>query len=144
MTIRPRSLRAVQQARSRLRDLASAGYHQAQAEAGAAEHAAASASSVLDRKLDESRQRMHAASITGLIRISADLESARAEATTAEAASAEAATALREAADALAKRERDLRSIDRAIEQALAVTEELRATDEQRLSDDLSSRRRAL
>ena len=40
MSIRPRSLKAVQTARTRLRDLASAGLSQAQAEAGAA-HAAA-------------------------------------------------------------------------------------------------------
>ena len=43
MSIRPRSLKAVQTARTRLRDLASAGLSQAQAEAAAADAAAADA-----------------------------------------------------------------------------------------------------
>ena len=50
---------------------------------------------------------------------------------------------MREASEALARRERELRTVDRAIELALDVTEELRAADEQRQSDDLSGRRRS-
>jgi hypothetical protein len=143
VSIRPRSLKAVQTARTRLRDLASAGLSQAQAEAGAAHAAAASATAELDRALDACEQRMRAASITGLIRISADVETHRAEARHAEVASAQASTAVREASEALARRERELRTVDRAIELALDVTEELRAADEQRQSDDLSGRRRS-
>lgn len=142
MTIRPRSLKAVHVARTRLRDLASAGLSQAQADAGAAHAAAATATAELDRTLDDCRRRMNAASITGLIRISAEVETHRAEATQAAAASAQAAIAAREASEALARRERELRTVDRAIELALNVTEELRAADEQRQSDDLNGRRR--
>ena len=142
MTIRPRALKAVQQARTRLRDLASAGVHQARNEAGVADAAAADATAALSTTLDDCHRRMHAASITGLIRISADVETRRAEASLAVAASAEAATAVRTAVEALALRERELRTVERAIEQAMAAGEELRASDEQRLTDDLGGRRR--
>ncbi len=141
MTIRPRSLKAVQVARERLRDLAGADAHRTAAAAGVAAAAAAAAAVALDDSLDACRERMRAASITGLIRIS-DLETSRAEVGHAAADSEAMARAARVAVEALARRERELRTVERALELTRNATDALLAADEQRANDDLSARRR--
>jgi len=142
VTIRPRSLKAVQVARERLRDLAGADAHRTAAAAGVAAAAAAAAAVALDDSLDACRERMRAASITGLIRISADLETSRAEVGHAAADSEAMARAARVAVEALARRERELRTVERALELTRNAADALLAADEQRANDDLSARRR--
>jgi hypothetical protein len=142
MTVRPRQLRAVIAARGRLRDLAGAAHAQAAAAelhaAAAANHAAAD----LEDAIASARDRMATgAGIAELMRIADELASDRAHVAAAEQARRSAGLRAQESAHQLRLRERELRTVERVLDDCrdrLAVTAE---RTEQRITDDHGGRR---
>ncbi|MBP8810357.1 MAG: hypothetical protein KBG48_05270 [Kofleriaceae bacterium] len=143
MTLRPRTLVTVQRVRERLRDLASADLARASAHAEQIVQDARGADAALTEFLDDSARRMRAASLTGLIRIGAELETRRAEVAAAEQARIDALAAVQASSAQVARREREVRSIEALRDRQAEVHEVLEARAEQLASDDHAVRGRA-
>lgn len=143
MTMRPRAIRAVMQARTSMRDLAAATNSRAQNEAAAARHAADRAAGELDRAIADANARMATSgSVAELCRIADELEADRAAVKDAEKVRATAAAALERAITTLQQRERQLRTVERALDNVLEHRAGGENRAEQQLNDDLNNRRR--
>ncbi len=143
MTLRPRTIRAAIAARTSLRDAAAATEARAQAEARAAHEALVHAAAELDLAVGAANERMaRSGSVAELLRIAEELEGERALARDAAAVRATAAAALDDAISNLRSRERQLRTVERALDVLLEHRATGAARDEQRLTDDLGARRR--
>ena len=142
MSVRPRQLRAVIAARERLRDLAGAAHAQAAAAELHAQAAATSASADLDQAIADARDRMATgAGLHELMRIADELAGDRAHVQAAEQERLAAGVRAQESAAALRLRERELRTVERVLEDRrdqLAVSAE---RGEQRVTDDHGGRR---
>lgn len=143
MSLRPRALHAVVRARTRMRDLAAAGEARAQTAEQSACDAASRAVLDLDAALDDAgAQLSRGSSVTEIARIIGDLGTERAAVIAAEAARTKAAAELELAASELRMRERQRRTVERALEDLYSTRDRRDAKDEQRLTDDLGGRRR--
>ncbi len=143
MTLRPRAVRAAIAARTRIRDIAAAASAHAQAADAEARAAAESAGRALDHAIDRAHSRLAASgSVAELDRIAGELEGDRASAADAEQVRRDAAAARERALNVLQQRERQLRTVERALDMLLDERAAGAARSEQRLTDDLGSRRR--
>ncbi|HVV85322.1 MAG TPA: hypothetical protein VHE35_19805 [Kofleriaceae bacterium] len=143
MTVRPRQLRAVIAARGRLRDLAGAVHAQATAAEQQAAAQASSAAAELDHAIADAGKRMAtSAGIAELMRIADELAGDRALAAAAERERQAASARAQQSAAQLRQRERELRTVERVLEdcrEELALAAE---RGEQRVTDDHGGRRR--
>lgn len=143
MSVRPRQLRAVIAARGRLRDLAGAVHAQNSAAEQQAAAIASSAAAELEIAIVSARERMAtSAGIAELMRIADELAGDQAQAVAAaeERDAAEART--RQSAAALRLRERELRTVERVLEDNRTQLELASDRLEQRVTDDHGGRRR--
>ncbi len=143
MSVRPRQLRAVIAARGRLRDLAGAVHAQNSAAEQQAAANASSAAAELEIAIVSARERMAtSAGIAELMRIADELAGDQAQAVAAaeEREAAEART--RQSAAALRLRERELRTVERVLEDNRTQLELASDRLEQRVTDDHGGRRR--
>lgn len=142
MTIRPRQLRAVIAARGRLRDLASAVHAQAQADEVRAAEVATTAAAELDEAITSAAERMAtSAGVAELMRIAEELAGDRANVDAAHAAHSAAGDRARQSAAALRSRERELRTVERVLEDSREQLEVALEKGEQRATDDRGRRR---
>lgn len=145
MTVRPRQLRAVIAARGRLRDLAGAVHAQAAAAEQRATAVACSAAAELDTAIATACERMAtSAGIAELMRIADELAGDRAQAVAAEQQRAVAGARAQESAAKLRVRERELRTVERVLDDAQTRLELAIDRGEQRATDDRGGRRRDL
>ncbi len=143
MTLRPRTIRAAMIARTSLRDAAAAAEARAQSEDAAARRAAERTAAELDQAIARASTRLaHSGSVAELCRIAEELDADRAAVLDAGQVRARAAAALNRAIDDLRQRARQLRTVERALDTLLDHRAVTAARDEQRLTDDLGSRRR--
>jgi hypothetical protein len=143
MTVRPRAIRAAMLARTSLRDLAAAAEARATDEDTAAREASARAALELDAAIAEAQARLaQSASVHDLVRVGEELAADHAAVVDAEQVRRTAAAALERATRELRQRERDLRTVERALDLVMEQRALVSARDEQRLTDDLGGRRR--
>lgn len=143
MSVRPRQLRAVIAARGRLRDLAGAVHAQAAADEQRAAIVASTAAAELELAIASARERMAtSAGISELMRIADELAGDQAEALAAEQRRTAAGARARESAAALRTRERELRTVERVLEDSRDRLEVAFERGEQRVNDDMGGRRR--
>lgn len=137
MTVRPRQLRAVIAARGRLRDLAGVAHANAAAAEQEAADAASTAAAELEQSLATARDRMASSSgVTDLMRIADELAADRAQAAAAEKAREAANARARASAAALRQRERELRTVERVLEDSRERLAAMAEKGEQRATDD--------
>ena len=137
MTIRPRQLRAVIAARGRLRDLAGAVHAQAAAAEQRAAAVATTAAAELDLAITTACDRLAASDgVAELMRIADELAGDRAQAAAAEQQRAAAGARAQESAAALRLRERELRTVERVLDDVRARVELAVERGEQRANDD--------
>jgi hypothetical protein len=143
MTIRPRAVRAAIAARTKMRDLAAAANAQAQSADQEAKDAEARAAAELDQAIADAHARMATSgSVAELCRIADELEADRAGVNDAVKVRATAAAALEKAVQTLQQRERQLRTVERALDVIMDHKATGVARAEQQLTDDLNNRRR--
>jgi flagellar biosynthesis chaperone FliJ len=143
MTIKPRTVRALKDARTRLRDIAAAAHSTAAAHSNRSARELEDESESLEAALDEATQELAAATtVHELDRVAATTGEYRLSVADAIERHAVAAAATETAAGQLRERIRQLRTAERLLE----IIEERRAHAEsradQRRTDDLNSRRR--
>jgi hypothetical protein len=144
VTPRPRTIRAAIIARTNLRDRAAAAEARAQSENTEAAAALERATAELDRAMLSAGARMATSqSVTELARIVDELDAEKAAVVDARREREVAGVALRSAIDDLRRSERQLRTVERALDASNEQRAVEAARDEQRLTDDLGSRRRS-
>ncbi len=144
MTVRPRQLRAVIAARGRLRDLAGAIHAQAAAAEQRATVVACTAAAELDAAIVTACDRMAtSAGVAELMRIADELAGDRAEAAAAEQRRAVAGARAQDSAAKLRLRERELRTVERVLDDSQTRLELAVNRSEQRATDYRGGRRRA-
>jgi len=144
MTLRPRAIAAVVRARTRLRDLAAAHEARALSEHTDADSAATRAASDFEAAVTDAGSRLASSvSVIDLCRIADDLGSERAAMADADVARTATAAAHERAASELRHRERQRRTVERALENLYEARDRGEVRDEQRLNDDLGGRRRS-
>lgn len=143
MTIRPRAVRALRDARIRLRDAAAASHATASAVRDSSHLALVSHRETLDEFLDEASDILAAASsvhdLSSVGDITGEFELEIAD---ASARHDEAVAAVAISADHLRDRSRQLRRAEKLVERVDQDRNRVDARIEQRTNDDLSTRRR--
>lgn len=143
MTIKPRSARALLDARSKLHAIAAAAHATSAAEAGRAADAVTDHRRQLDASVDEASSTLAAArSVHDLDRAADAIAASRGELQLATTRHAEAAARSDETASALRARSRQLRVAERVLDQVTRELEDREARGEQRRHDDMAARRR--
>ena len=142
MSIQPRTVRALRDARRRLRDAAAADHGVASSAHARANADAADADAAVDAGLSGAIGALAAArSVADLDRVHAHLDDDRAAAADAHALVRIAASAADDAAQRLVARERQLRSVEKLIERMDGERARSEAKADQRMTDDHASRR---
>lgn len=138
-----RTLRAVVAARTRMRDAAAAAEAAADLVHTRAVATSQGARADLDQTLDDTRERMPlAASVLDVERMADEITGDRVVHLEAERRREQAAASLGRAKAELRLQARQLRSMERALDNQLDAHDAAQLRDEQRLSDDLGSRPR--
>ena len=143
MTIRPRAIRALRDVRMRLRDAAAASHATASAARDTSHLALVSQRESLDDFLDEASEMLAAASnVHDLCSVGDITGEFELEVADASARHDEAVAAVAISADHLRDRSRQLRRAEKMVERVDLDRARVDARGEQRMNDDLSTRRR--
>jgi flagellar biosynthesis chaperone FliJ len=143
MTINPRAVRALRDARSRMRDAAAAEHTIAQSDREAAAERLANEHDSLAATLDDaSAQLASARTVHDLGQVAAIVVSHRDAITVASKTHADASTVADQTAGRLRDRARQLRTAERLVDMSDRMRADRDAKLDQRLTDDIGGRRR--